>query len=233
MVVAASSLTEFMADAEAAFEKAHPEVDIACSLASSSVCRIQVEQGAPADLFLSADKENVDTLIASRLVNPSRSRVFAHNKLAIMVGRHAKTKIRSLGDLATPGLNLVLATPEAPIGKYTQQMLQKVDKSAKYGQQFRERVMANVVSLEPNVKATLARVLLGDADAAIGYATDITPDVRRTGVMVEIPDDVNVIATYPIAIVERSRNKDIAQQFVDFAVSKEGQDLLKKRGFMP
>ncbi len=143
MVVAASSLTEFMADVEAVFEKAHPGVDLVCSLASSSVCRIQIEQGAPADLFLSADRENVDTLIASRTVKAARSRVFAHNKLAIMVGRQAKAKIKSLADLAAPGIALVLATPEAPIGKYTQQVLQKADRSGKYGKDFRNRVMAS------------------------------------------------------------------------------------------
>jgi molybdate transport system substrate-binding protein len=232
-IAAASSLTEFMAEAGPAFEKLHPDVKVECTLASSSVCRVQIEQGAPVDLFLSADKENMDTLTAAKIVKPARSRVFAHNKLAVMVGRHAKSKIRSLADLADDGLDLVIATPESPIGKYTRQMLRKAGKSGKYGNDFEARVLENVVSLEPHVKATLARVLLGDGDAAICYATDITPDVRKAGVMLEIPDAVNVIATYPIGIIERSKNRTLAQQFVDFVLSKQGQDMLRKHGFMP
>jgi molybdate transport system substrate-binding protein len=230
-VSAAASLTEFMAEAGPAFEKAHPGVKVETSLASSSVCRLQIEQGAPADVFLSADRENMDTLLRGRVVR--QAKVFAHNKLAILVGRHAKSKIRSLSDLSDPGLDIIVATPESPIGKYTRQMLKKADKSGSYGKGFEARVTANIVSYEPTVKATLARVLLGDGDAAICYATDITADIRKAGVMVEIPDEVNVIATYPIGIVARSKNKDLAQQFVDFVVSKQGQDILKKYGFMP
>lgn len=230
-VAAAASLTEFMAEAGPAFEKAHPGVKVDTSLASSSVCRLQIEQGAPVDIFMSADQENMNTLKRGRLVK--KTRIFAHNRLAIMVGKNAKHKIRSLADLAKPGLDLVITVDSAPIGKYTRQMLKKADKSGDYGKGFEAAVMANVVSLEPNVKATLARVLLGDGDASICYATDITPDVRKAGVLVEIPDEVNVIASYPIGLIARSKNQDLAQKFMDFVASKQGQELLKKYEFLP
>jgi len=230
-VAAASSLTEFMEDAKPIFEKAHPGVELAVTLAGSSVLRMQIEGGAPVDVFMSADQENMDTLKAEHFVK--RPQVFAHNKLAILVSRHCQKRIQSLADLATPGLSLVVGTPTVPIGKYTQQVLKKADRSGKYGKGFSRRVMANVISQEPNVKLTAVKILLGEADAAITYITDITAEMQKSATMVTIPEEVNVIATYPIGVVESSRSKDLARAFVDFVMSKQGQELLKKRGFMP
>jgi molybdate transport system substrate-binding protein len=230
-VLAASSLKEFMDEATPIFEKAHPGVTVRVSLAGSSECRTQVEQGVPADVFLSADTQNMDPLVATRAVD--KPVVFAHNKLAIVVSKRAARSIRSYADLAKPGLKLVLAAAQVPVGRYARQMLQKVDQSGKVGRDFSKRVLANVVSDEPNVKSALAKVVLGEADASVVYVTDMTASVLTTTVQLQVPAEANPTATYPIAVIARAPSKALAREFVKFVLSPEGKQLLKKRGFLP
>lgn len=230
-VLAAASLQEFMNDAAPAFEKAHPGVKVRTSLAGSSELRIQIEQGAPADVFLSADTKNMAPLVSQHLVQ--KPVIFTKNSLAILVGRRYRTTIKTPADLAEQGVTLVLAAPEVPVGNYSRQVLAKLDASGKYGKDFSKRVLANVKSNEPNTKSVVAKVLLGEADAALVYVTDATPEVRRSTSVIAIPDNMNVIAAYPIAVVARSRNRALAQEFVDFVLSDDGKSLLRKHGFVP
>jgi molybdate transport system substrate-binding protein len=230
-ILAASSLKEFMDEAGPAFEKAHPGVTVRASLAGSSECRTQIEQGAPADLFLSADTQNMNPLVATHAVE--KPVIFAHNKLAIAVSKRASGPIRSYADLAKPGLSLVLAAPQVPVGRYARLMLKNVDQSGKAGRDYSKRVLANVQSEEPNVKSALAKVVLGEADASIVYATDMTAPVLKTTLLVPVPPEFNPTASYPVAVLRRAPNKALAREFAKFVLSPEGKELLKKRGFLP
>ncbi len=231
-VFAAASLTEYLREGvKPAFEKANPGVSLRISLASSAECRMQIQQGAPADVFMSADTTNMDQLAGAKLV--SRPVVFAHNTLAAIVPNANPGHITTLRDLAKPRLRLVLPDPTAPIGRYAYQALANMDQSGKYGKNFLAGVERNVVSHEPNVKGAVAKVLLGEADATVCYVSDATPDVRSHVKVLSIPASLNVIAEYPVAVVARTRERAVAESFVRFVTSDQGQALLAKYGFMP
>jgi molybdate transport system substrate-binding protein len=231
-VFAAASLTEYLREGvKPAFEKANPGVTLRISLASSGECRMQIEQGAPADVFMSADTSNMDRLVGAKLV--ARPVTFAHNTLAAIVPTANPGHIATVRDLAKPRLRLVLPDPSAPIGRYAYQVLANMDRSGKYGKDYLAGVERNVLSHEPNVKGAVAKVLLGEADATICYISDATPDVRTRVKVLPIPSAVNVIAEYPMAVVAQSREKALAQTFIRFVTSEQGQALLAKYGFMP
>ena len=137
--------------------------------------------------------------------------------------------IRELRDLATPGTGLVLAQDGVPIAEYAKQVLTNAE--AQYGENFEQRVLDNIVSREANVRASANRVALGEADATFVYFTDVTPDIQDQVEAIEIPQNLNVIATYPIATVTESENADLAQEWVDLVLSDEGQEVLEKYGF--
>jgi DMSO/TMAO reductase YedYZ molybdopterin-dependent catalytic subunit len=141
-------------------------------------------------------------------------------------------QIRQLQDLAKPGLKFVTAAPEVPIGVYTQAMLDKMAQDPAYGADFKDRVNANIVSREPNVRQVVAKILLGEADAAVVYSSDVTPDVAPNLGTPEIPDQFNTLATYPIAIVRGAANRSGAEAFIAYVLSPPGQATLKKWGFI-
>src|SRR4029078_555060 len=145
-------------------------------------------------------------------------------RLAVIVPKDNPAGIRSLEDLAKPGVKLVLAAEGVPAGDYARQIFDNAG--------ITDAAIADVVSNEENVKPVIQKVLSGDADAGIRYITDMTPDVSDQVKLVEIPDDVNVIATYPIAVVNASQEADPAQQFVDYVIG-DGQQTLDGYGFLP
>lgn len=230
-VFAASSLTETLQEAEQVFEKAHPGVDVRLNLAASSRCRIQIEQGAPADVFLSANTSNMDPLVEAGLAKDPI--IFTHNRVLIIAPKSNPGRLIGPSDLAKPGLKLVTCSPEVPIGKYTRTVIDKMDASGDYGANFKTKVLANIASEEPNVKGIVAKVLLGEADAGICYASDVTAAARPKLKVIDIPDEVNVIADYPIAVMTGSSQQALAQQFVAFMMSEQGQRLLAENGFIP
>jgi len=230
-VFAAASLTETLQEAEPVFEKAHPGVDVRLNLAASSRCRIQIEQGAPADVFLSANTSNMDPLVEAGLAkNPV---IFTHNRVVIIAPKSNPGQLIGASDLAKPGLKLVTCGPEVPIGKYTRIVIDNMDASGDYGTNFKVKVLANIASEEPNVKGIVAKVLLGEADAGICYASDVTAAARPKLKVIDIPDEVNVIADYPLAVITGSSQQALAQQFVAFILSEQGQKLLAENGFIP
>jgi len=230
-VFAAASLNDVVNDAKKAFEQSHPGVEVRVNLASSSELRLQLQQGAPADVFLSADTVNMDPLVATKSV--SKPIIFAHNTLAIVVAKRARETVTCPADLAKPGLRVAVAAPATPIGQYTRQMLSKTEKSGKCGKGYAKLVLANVRSEEPTVRAVLAKVLLGEMDAGVVYTTDITPGIQKTVRAITVPAEFNVVAAYPIATLTRSKHKKLAQEFQAFVLSPEGKQLLQKRGFLP
>jgi molybdate transport system substrate-binding protein len=151
--------------------------------------------------------------------------LFAANRLVLITPSDAS--LSSLEDLSQQGLRLVLAGPEVPVGNYARTSLERMNTA--FGNDFSKRVLANLVSEESNVRQVAAKVELGEADAAIVYATDAA--ILKNVKTIDIPDDYNVLATYPIAILKETKQLELAQAFVDFLLSYQGQALLKLQGF--
>ncbi len=221
-VFAAASLTESYSELATLFEASHPNVDVVLNFAGSNTLRAQIEQGAPADVFASANTKEMDALVASDLVAADAPQVFLHNRLVIIAPAENAANLTSVEDIARPNLKLVFAAEEVPVGRYTRQML------ANMSDEFSAKVLANVVSNESDVKQVLAKIQLGEADAGIVYASDAVAAPEL--VVVEIPAEFNVLATYPIAALTDSV---IAEEFVAFVLSPTGQTVLEKWGFTP
>jgi len=186
------------------------------SYAGTQTLTSQLTQGAQADVFASADKEHMNTLLDAGLVAAPLA-VFATNKLEIAVARGNPKGIHTLTDLARPGLVVVLADPSVPAGKYAQQALRNA------------RVTVKPASLELQVTGVLSKVALGEADAGIVYVSDIVTSGKVDGV--SIPDDENVTAVYPIAPLKSATNPAGAKAFIDLVLSTDGQAILKAAGF--
>jgi molybdate transport system substrate-binding protein len=225
-VFAASSLSDAFRDIEAGFESKHPDVDVTMNFAGSQVLRVQIEQGADADVYVSADRQHMSAVETAGLATSSR--VFAHNELTVIVPSENPAGIETFEDLVD-ARRIVLGTRESPIGTYTEQML--ANASRQIGEGFVERLRDSVVSRESNVRLVRAKVEMGEADAAIVYRTDAmaSDGVRR----VAIPDAINVRASYPVAALQSSGNPDSARDFVRFVLSTDGQAILERHGFVP
>ncbi len=230
-VLAAASLTDAFKEIGAAFGKANPGVKVTFSFAGSQALRTQIEQGAKADVFASADAKNMDPLKTANLLG-SAPQIFTRNVLTIILPKANPAGLKELKDLAKPGLKLILADASVPAGNYTLQILDKLSADPAYGSDFKTKVLAQVVSKETDVKAVVSKVSLGEGDAGVVYSTDaqVASDKLST---ITIPDKYNVVATYPIATLKASANSALAQKFVDYVMGADGQAVLKKFGFAP
>jgi len=224
-VFAASSLTEAFQDLERAFESANEGVDVSLAFGGSQILRLQIEQGAPADVFASADEGHVAALQQAGLM--PKSEVFAHNELAVIVPSSNPAKIESFADLPRAG-RVVLGAPTVPVGRYTRELLRRAADS--YGPDFQSGVLGHVVSEEGNVRLVRAKVELGEADAAVVYRTDVTPYSRVR--IVPIPAVLNVRADYHIGMIERSAHPELAGRWIAYVQSEEGQGILAQHGFV-
>ena len=229
-VLAASSLTDAFGELGKTFEERNPGVEVRQSFESSTTLLAQIRQGAPADVFASAAEEEMDAAVEDGLV-AADPEVFVRNREVIMVPQDNPAEVRSLRDLALPGIKLVLAEEGVPAADYAVEILGKAN--AEYGSGFEEDVLSNVVSREADVRAAVNRVALGDADATFGYASDYTPDVRDRVEVIPIPEDLNIVATYPIAALKDAQNPELAREWVNLVVSEEGQSVLEEWGFEP
>ena len=226
-VLAASSLTDALGELATTFQEQNPDTEVRTSFGGSSELLAQIEQGAPADVFASADGDKMDTALQEDLVNEPQT--FARNRPIVIVPRNNPAGIHGLQDLADPGTKLVLAQDGVPIAEYAKKILANAD--SEYGGNLEQQVINNVVSREANVRASANRVALGEADATFVYITDVTLDIEDQVEVIEIPKDLNVIATYPIATLKEANNPELAQQWVDLVLSDEGQRLLEEYGF--
>jgi molybdate transport system substrate-binding protein len=230
-VFAAASLTDAFTELATEFKKANPGVgEITFNFAGSSALRTQLEQGARAEIFASADTVQMDAAKKSGVVSGG-DKIFARNSLAIIAPKSNPAKVAAPLDLKNSGLKLVLAAPEVPVGNYARQMFVKMDADPAFGAGFNDAVLKNVVSNESNVKQVVAKVQLGEADAGVVYGTDITASVAPDLTRVEVPAALNIIAEYPIALTKDARNAKAAQAFMDYVLSAAGQTILKKYGF--
>ncbi len=229
-VFAASSLTDAFGELAGIFEERNPGVEVRQSFESSSTLLTQIQQGAPADVFASAAQEEMDAAAKDDLV-AGEPEIFVRNREVIMVPVDNPAGIESMRDLARPGIRLVLAEDGVPAADYALEVLGKAE--AEYGGDFKRDVLSNVVSREADVRASVNRVALGDADATFGYASDYTPDIRERVRVVEVPESLNIVATYPIAALEDARHPGLTREWMELVVSEEGQRVLEKWGFEP
>jgi molybdate transport system substrate-binding protein len=231
-VFAAASLTDAFREVAQAFEAAHPGTQVILNFAGSQRLAIMVEQGATADIFAAADGRSVDRLVAAHLIDPGVPVTFARNKMTVIVPAADRGDVRTLKDLAEPGNRLILAGEQVPAGAYARQVLMNLSAAPAYGPEFEAAVLANLVSNEENVKQVVAKVQLGEADAGIVYRSDVTPRLAGALRQIEIPDQYNVTAAYPLAMMADAPNADLAQQFVRFVLAREGQNILERWGLV-
>jgi molybdate transport system substrate-binding protein len=199
------------------------------SSGSSTVLRMQIEQGAAADLFLSADATNPQALV-DRGMTDGAAEPFASNMLTIVVPDGRPASITSPADLARDGVRVVAAGPDVPITKYAEQAVTNLAALPGYPADFAAAYAANIVSREENVGAVTSKIDLGEGDAAIVYVTDAkTADLQT----IEIPPEANVVASYNGVVLNSSTNKPAAHALFDWIKGTDGQKILTDLGFMP
>ncbi|MFF2022320.1 molybdate ABC transporter substrate-binding protein [Streptomyces sp. NPDC058171] len=213
-VLAAASLTDVFKTVKTAYEDAHPGVELTFSFAGSQELAAQVRQGAPADAIVTADTKTMDGLRAET-GTPS---VIAKNRLVIATREGNPDDVKTLKDLADPKLKVVLAAEEVPVGRYSRQVLDA------------QQVDVKPVSEEPNVRAVLSKVELGEADAGIVYKTDADTKPDKVDA-IAIPDAQNAVAQYPAAVLKESGDSPSAQAFVEWLSSPPAQKILRDAGF--
>lgn len=229
-ILAASSLTDAFGELGKSFEKQNAGVEVKQSFGASSDLLVQIQQGAPADVFASAAEEEMDTAVKDSLVE-GKPEIFVKNREVVMVPKDNPANIESMRDLAKPDIKLVLAQKDVPAADYAVEILGKAN--AEYGSSFEQDVLSNVVSREADVRASVNRVVVGDADATFGYASDYTPDIRGRVKVIPIPPDLNTIATYPVAALADAKDPGLAKKWVELVTSKQGQRELEMWNFEP
>lgn len=216
-VLAASSLTGSFDELAAAFESQHGGVDVVAVYDSSATLATQVSEGAPADVLATADLETMQRVVDAGDADGAVS--FAANSAVLVTPHDAKALVSSLEDLRA-GVRYVVCVESAPCGKVAQELLQLND------------VQVDPVSYEDNVKAVLEKVKAGEADAGIVYVTDARAAAEDVSSH-DIPGADQVVTEYAIAAVQQARNRTLAQEFIDFVLSSDGQDVLREAGFAP
>ena len=229
-VYAASSLMAAIKDLAAAYQAGHPGVTVTLSFDSSAALRAQIEQGAPADVFASADTANPQALVDQGLgVGPPTA--FAGNRLTIIVPAAGSGPVASPVDLAKPGVRVIAAGDAVPVTKYANELLANLAGQPGYPSDFANRVAANIASKEDNVKAVVSKVELGEGDAAIVYVTDATASSKVHAL--DVPAAANVPAVYAGVVVAASKNPVTAAAFLAWVASPDGRAILARYGFLP
>jgi molybdate transport system substrate-binding protein len=226
VVFAAASLREAFSAMGEAFERAHPGVALTFNFAGTQELRTQLDHGAAVDVFASADRRHMEQLVRASRV--TKSVVFARNEPVVVVAKESSASIRNFAELPKAS-RIVVAAPDVPIGRYTVQILERASRTL--GEDFGARVRAKIVSRELNARQVLAKVSLGEAQAGFVYRTDAR--AAQGGVTVlSIAPEANVIAEYPIALVNGASNPELAGEWIEFVLSPVGQRTLRNAGFL-
>jgi molybdate transport system substrate-binding protein len=231
VVSAAASLKDSFTEIRQSFEQQHGDIQILFNFASSSQLSNQIEQGAPVDVFAAADVSDVEHLFREGLTIEYRA--FAENGVVVIVARDSGDRIADLGDLAKNGVRLVSAQKKVPIARYAREFLERADKSMRFGNDYRDAVLANIVSEESDVRTMVMKVALGEVDGAIVYETDLHTDIAGKLNIIAIPPDLKVTARYGIAMIKGGPNVKAARLFYDFVLSSQGAAILSGYGFKP
>jgi molybdate transport system substrate-binding protein len=229
-VYGAASLKGALEQAKAAYEAANPGTTLTLSTDSSSALETQIEQGAPADVFLSADTTNPKKLVDAGLADGAPV-AFAGNALTVIVPAANPAGITSPADLAKAGVRVIAAGDEVPITKYATQLVDNLAKEAGYPAGFAAAYAANIASKEDNVKAVVAKIELGEGDAGIVYVTDANASTKVA--TIDVPPTANIPATYDGVVVKGSTKAAAGKAFLAWFAGPEGQAILGELGFLP
>ncbi len=228
-IYGAASLSAVLAKAKTRYEADNPGTVLTISTDSSSALETKIEQGAPADVFLSADKANPQKLIDKDLAEGSLVE-FAGNLLTVIVPAGNPAGIKTPADLANRGIKVIAAGDSVPITKYVNQLVANLARQPGYPADFAAEYIANIVSKQDNVSAMVAQISLGEGDAAIVYVTDANPATKVT--TVDVPAVANVPATYAGVVVKGTPKPDAAKAFLAWLAGPEGQAILASFGFL-
>lgn len=226
-VFAASSLTDAFNELAEAFESQYDGAEVLLNFAGSTQLAAQFNEGIRADVFASANAAQMQAVIQGGWIEAGTESLFVSNRLTVIVPADNPANIKTLEDLARPGVALVLAVAGVPVRQYTDEIV------AAMPADFWRGFYANLVSEEDNVRQVSAKVALGEADAGIVYTSDVTGDIAGQVQQIGLPDEHNVAAAYPIAPLADAPNPALAQRFIDFVLSQEGQSILARWGFGP
>jgi molybdate transport system substrate-binding protein len=229
-VFAAASLTGAFGEIGQMYEN-ETNIRVVFNFDGSQALRTQIENGAYADLFASANKKQMNALKNDGLMNNSSVVIFTKNKLSLIVPKDNPAKISNLSDLAKPGLKIVMGTKDVPVGDYALQIISNLCNNSSYGPNFKTKVLANVISQETNVNYVVTKVALGEADVGFAYVSDITENLASKVDKIDIPAEYNIIAEYPLGILLESKYPAESREFMNLVMSDEGKAVLEKYGF--
>ena len=232
IVFTAASLTGAFGEIGEIYEN-ETGIHVAFNFDGSQALRTQLENGAYADLFASANTKQMNAVRESRLMNNSSVAIFTRNKLSLIIPKDNPAKITNLSDLARPGVKIVMGTKDVPVGDYALQIIAKLGNDSAYGPDYETEVMANVISQETSVSYVVTKVALGEAGAGFAYVSDVTQDMISKIDKIVIPDEYNIIAEYPMGMLMESKYPAESQRFMDLVMSDEGRAVLEKYGFDP
>jgi molybdate transport system substrate-binding protein len=229
-VFAAASLTESFNAIAKAYSADHPGISIIYNFAGSQQLAQQIAQGAEAEVFASAGQSPMQAVIKTGRIQTSEVKPFATNQLVVILPKDNPAKVASLLDLARPGLKIILAAQNVPAGEYAQQFLKNAGRDETLGTDYASNVSKNVVSFEDNVKNVVSKIQLGEADAGIVYQTDAI-SAKGQVQQLPIPAKLNVLAEYPLAVLQDAHQPEAARDFIRFILSPDGQEILASYGF--
>jgi molybdate transport system substrate-binding protein len=233
LVFAASSLTDAMPDLTEAFEKTNPDLHVDVNFAASSRLALQIREGMPADVFVSAGQAPMARAQESGRIDPTSVTTVAGNRLLLITPADNPAGIREVADIGTKRMALTVAAPGVPAREYTDKMVHKVTATGAYGEAFLERYARNIASEENNVRQVAARVAMGEADAGVVYATDLTPEIRERVLAFPVPATYGVKAEYVTGTLGDSKRLDSARAFQEFLLSDSAATILADHGFTP
>ena len=231
-VFAAASLSDAFTEIGRQLERQRPGLRVQFNFAGSQLLAAQIEQGAAADVFASADERWMSYARQFQLLGGDPT-IFARNPLVVIVPRSNPARIQRLQDLARGGVKLVLGADVVPVGRYSRIVLRNLAHEPGFAADYTSLVRRNVVSEEENVKSVVGKVQLGEADAGMVYRSDVTPAVARYLRVFAIPESANVLASYPMAIVAGAKEPEAARAYMDLVLSPQGQQVLERNGFIP
>lgn len=231
-VFTAASLTGAFSEIGGIYEN-ETNIHAVFNFDGSQALRTQIENGAYADVFASANKKQMNALRNGGLMNNSSIMIFAKNKISLIVPKDNPAKIESISDLAKPGIKIVMGTKDVPVGDYALQIIDKLGNDSSYGQDYKTKVLSNVISQETTVNYVVTKVALGEADVGFAYVSDVTEDLASKVDKIEIPDEYNIIAEYPMGLLQESKYPTEGMEFMNLVMSDEGRAVLEKYGFSP
>jgi len=228
-VFAPSALAEATKLLGAGFEATQPDVKVLFEIGHTPTQRTQIEEGATPDVLMTAGRADIDALVEKNLVTADQIKGLARNQLILILPPGNAANIAAPADLARPGVRLLIAAPDLPVGMATQKLLENL--SAAVAPDFKEKALANVVSNELGVKPIVSKISLGEADAGIVYLTDaVAAPALAT---LPIPPEANVTVAFMLAPLAGTANPDLANAFVAYVLSDEAQAMLQAQGFLP